>query len=139
MGRSSKGAIIMDKKKTDSLGRKRLPNEDYSQQGGWRQPKHIVWTCKVCSRAWNVTSRSDRYDSKCRQCGTRNSILLRRPNSFYPGRKRVTKFRYYPSAEEAEFVARRRNEQWMRRRTKKGYGTDTFVKAKDLNKKRSDR
>ncbi len=128
-----------DPKKYDPLGRKRLAPEAYAQHGGWRHEQHIVWTCKVCSRAWNVTSKSERYDSKCRQCGTRNSILLRRPNSFYPGRKRVTKFRYYPSAEEAEFVARRRNEQWMRRRTKKGYGTDTFVKAKDLNKKRSDR
>lgn len=125
-----------DPKKTDSLGRNRLPPERYSQSGGSCGAKHIVWTCKVCSRAWNVTSRSYRYDSKCRQCGTRNSILMTRPQSFYPGRKRVTKFSYFPTAEDASWNARLRNEQWMRRRTKKGYGTNTFVTAGELNKKR---
>jgi hypothetical protein len=128
-----------DPKKYDSLGRKRLAPEAYSQHGGWRHEQHIVWTCKVCSRAWNVTSKSERYDSKCRQCGTRNSILLRRPNSYYIGRKRVTKFRFFPTAEDAQFNARLRNEQWMRRRTKRGYGTDTFVKASDLHKKKEGR
>ena len=105
-------------KKTDSLGRKRLEPEQYSQSGGWRKPRHIVWTCKVCSRAWNVSSKSSRYDSKCRQCGTRNSILL-------------------STASDAEWNAKVRNEQWMRRRTKRGYGTNTFVKASELNKKRN--
>lgn len=119
----------------DSLGRKRLSPEKYSQSGGWRRPRHIVWICKVCSRAWNVSSRSSRYDSKCRQCGTRNSILLTTPVSYYPGRKRVTQFRYYSTAEDAEFAARKRNQSWMARRTKKGFGTDTFVKASELNKK----
>jgi len=129
----------MHERNVDSLGRKRLNPEKYSQSGGWRQPRHIVWTCKVCSRAWNVSSKSSRYDSKCRQCGTRNSILLTQPGSFYPGRKRVTKFRYYSTAEDAEFAARKRNQSWMRRRTKKNYGTDTFVKASDLHKKKEDR
>lgn len=122
-------------KKTDSLGRKRLSPERYSQSGGWRQPRHIVWTCKVCSRAWNVSSKSSRYDSKCRQCGTRNSILLTRPGSFYPGRKRVTQFRFFSTAEDAAWNAKVRNEQWMRKRTRRGYGTDSFVKASELNKK----
>lgn len=123
-------------KKTDSLGRKRLNPEAYSQSGGWRQPRHIVWTCKVCSRAWNVSSRSSRYDSKCRQCGTRNSILLTTPQTFYPGRERVTKFTYFSTAEDAEFAARKKNLNWMARKTKKGFGTDTFVKASELNQKR---
>ena len=126
-----------DPKKYDSLGRKRLNPEEYSQSGGWRRARHIVWTCKVCSRAWNVSSKSSRYDSKCRQCGTRNSILLTRPQSFYKGRKRVTKFRYFSTASDAEWNAKVRNEQWMRRRTKRGYGTNTFVKASELNKKRN--
>ena len=139
MGRS---IIMTDKpepKKYDSLGRKRLNPEDYSQSGGWRRPRHIVWTCKVCSRAWNVSSRSSRYDSKCRQCGTRNSILLTTPKTYYKGRERVTRFQYYSTAEDAEFAARKRNQSWMRKRTKKGYGTDTFVKASELNKKKKDR
>jgi len=123
-------------KKTDSLGRKRLEPEQYAQHGGWLPPKHIVWRCKVCSRAWNVSSKSDRYDSKCRQCGTRNSILLRRPNSFYKGRKRVTWFRLFSSSEDAQFYAQKINFNWMRRKTKKGYGTKTFVKASEINKKR---
>lgn len=128
-----------DPKKYDSLGRKRLNPEEYSQSGGWRRARHIVWTCKVCSRAWNVSSKSGRYDAKCRQCGTRNTILLTRPETFYKGRKRVTKFRYYSTAEDAAFHARIRNEQWMRRRTKRGYGTDTFVKASKINKKKEER
>ncbi len=127
-----------DPKKYDSLGRKRLDPQDYSQSGGWRKARHIVWTCKVCSRAWNVSSRSSRYDSKCRQCGTRNSILLTTPQTFYKGRKRVTKFRYYSTAEDAEWAARKRNVEWMRRKTKKGYGTITFVKASRLNLKRDE-
>ena len=127
-----------DSKKYDSLGRKRLDPQDYSQSGGWRKARHIVWTCKVCSRAWNVSSRSSRYDSKCRQCGTRNSILLTTPQTFYKGRKRVTKFRYYSTAEDAEWAARKRNVEWMRRKTKKGYGTITFVKASRLNLKRDE-
>ena len=127
-----------DPKKTDSLGRKRLAPEKYSQSGGWKQPQHIVWTCKVCSRAWNVSSRSDRLDTKCRQCGTRNTILLRRPDSFYSGRKRVTKFRFFPTPGDAEWNARKRNVEWMRRRTKKGYGTITFVPASKLNLKREE-
>jgi hypothetical protein len=126
-----------DPKKTDSLGRKRLSPEKYSQSGGWRQPRHIVWTCKVCSRAWNVASKSSRYDAKCRQCGTRNTILLTRPGSFYPGRKRITQFLMFSTPGDALFYAQSRNEQWMRRRTKKGFGTNTFVKASELNKKRS--
>ena len=127
-----------DPKKTDSLGRNRLPSERYSQSGGNCQAKHIVWTCKKCSRAWNVTSRSYRYDSKCRQCGTRNSILMTRPQSFYPGRKRVTKFQYFPSAEDAAWNAKKRNVNWMKRRTKKGYGKVSFVKASWLNLKRDE-
>jgi hypothetical protein len=128
-----------DPEKYDSLGRKRKAPEDYSQSGGWRTPRHIVWTCKVCSRAWNVSSKSSRYDAKCRQCGTRNTILLTTPKTFYKGRKRVTHFRYYSTPEDAAFHARIRNEQWMRRRTKKGYGTDTFVQASKLNKKKEER
>jgi len=124
-------------KKTDSLGRKRLSPEKYSQSGGWREPRFIVWTCKVCSRAWNVASKSERLDTKCRQCGTRNTILLRRPGSFYLGRKRITKFTMFSTPGDALFYAQSRNEQWMRRRTKKGFGTNTFVKASELNQKRS--
>ncbi|GAG85727.1 unnamed protein product, partial [marine sediment metagenome] len=53
-------------KKTDSLGRPRLAPERYSQHGGRSAQKHFVWFCKRCSRAWNVTSKSNRYDSVCR-------------------------------------------------------------------------
>ncbi len=122
-----------DPKKTDSLGRNRLPSERYSQHGGSVRPKHIVWTCKVCSRAWNVTSKSYRYDSKCRQCGTRNTILLTLPKSYIKSRKRITKFSFYPTAEMAQFIAQKRNQNWMRRKTKSGFGTSTFVKGSELN------
>lgn len=125
-----------DPKKYDSLGRKRLDPQDYSQSGGWRQPRHIVWVCKSCSRAWNVSSKSSRYDSKCRQCGTRNTILLTTPQTYYKGRERVTRFRYFSTPEDAEYHANLHNVNWMRRRTKKGYGTDTFVRASELNKRR---
>jgi hypothetical protein len=128
-----------DPKKHDSLGRKRLDPMDYSQSGGWRQARHIVWVCKVCSRAWNVSSKSGRYDSKCRQCGTRNTISLTNPQTFYKGRERVTKFSYYSTPEDAAYAANRHNVNWIRRRTKRGYGTSTFVKASDLMKKDLDR
>lgn len=136
VGRSIMSRGNPNPKKVDSLGRKRLNPSDYSQSGGWRQPRHIVWTCKQCSRAWNVSSKSSRYDSKCRQCGTRNSILLTTPTSYYKGRERVTQFRYFSTPEDAEFYANKQNVNWMRRRTKLGYGTKTFVKASELNKKR---
>ena len=58
------------------------------------------------------------------------------PTSFYPGRKRVTQFQMFSTPGDALFYAQSRNEQWMRRRTKKGFGTDTFVKASEINKKR---
>lgn len=123
-----------DPKKTDSLGRKRLSPEKYSQSGGWRQPRHIVWTCKVCSRAWNVASKSSRYDAKCRQCGTRNTILMTRPSSYYKSRPRVTHFSYYPDAETAAFEARKYNQRWMQRKVKLQYRESGFVKASNFNK-----
>lgn len=123
-----------DPKKTDSLGRNRLSSERYSQHGGTVRPKHIVWRCKVCSRHWNVTSKSYRYDSKCRQCGTRNSILLTLPKTYVKSRERVTQFQYFPDAETAEFVARKKNLVWMENRIKNQYRDSSFVKASMFNK-----
>lgn len=123
-----------DAKKTDSLGRKRLPKERYSQDGGRSGKKYIVWRCKVCSRAWNVTSKSHRYDSFCRQCGTRNTILMTRPTSYYQARPRVTHFSYYPDAETAAFAARKYNSSWMQRKVKLQYRESGFVKASNFDK-----
>tara|TARA_Y100000015_G_scaffold40367_1_gene45186 strand:- start:77 stop:511 length:435 start_codon:yes stop_codon:yes gene_type:complete len=125
---------MTDSEKYDSLGRKRLAPERYSQAGGWKsKAKHIVWICKHCSRAWNVSSRSSRYDSKCRQCGTRNSILLTTPQTYYQARQRVTKFSEYSHPEDAQFAARKHNHHWMKRRLPK-YDSGSFEKASLLNK-----
>lgn len=121
-------------KKIDSLGRNRLAPERYSQSGGSNRPKHIVWSCKTCSRHWNVTSKSYRYDAKCRTCGTRNTILLTLPGSYYPGRARVTQFQYYPDAQTAAFIARKKNLVWMENRIKKQYRDSSFVRANNFNK-----
>ena len=118
-----------DPKKVDSLGRKRLSAEKYSQAGGWRKARHIVWRCKRCKRAWNVSSKSSRYDAKCRQCGVRNTILLTTPSSFYRGRKRVTTFSYFSTPEDAEFEARRINVNWMKNKLPKNERNTSFVKA----------
>jgi len=121
-------------KKIDSLGRDRLPSERYSQGGGTNKPKHIVWRCKGCSRHWNLTSKSYRYDSKCRQCGIRNTILLTLPKTYVKSRKRVTQFEFFPDAETAEFVARKKNIVWMENRIKKQYRDSSFIKASMFNK-----
>jgi len=123
-------------KKTDSLGRKRLNPEAYSQSGGNYYLRHIVWTCKVCSRAWNVTTKSSRYDSKCRQCGTRNSISLVRRRTLSNTRGRVTFFEEFSHAEDAEIRARILNLAWMKRRTPKYLAQEGFVKASEHMKKR---
>jgi len=120
-------------KKTDSLGRNRLPSERYSQHGGPLRPKHIVWTCKVCSKAWNIKSKSIRYDAKCRFCETRNTIYLTLPKTYYKGRTRVTQFSYFPDAETAAFEAKRRNLQWMQRKVSAQYRESGFVKATLFN------
>ena len=119
---------------TDSLGRNRLPSKRYSQSGGRLRPRHIVWTCKVCSRCWNVTSKAYRYDSKCRQCNTRNSILFTgSKGSWNPTRKRVTQFEFFPSAEEAEYSCIVRNRNWMKKKFKKAYRHAGFVTATHHN------
>ena len=56
------------------------------------------------------------------------------PKTYYKGRKRVTQFEYYPDAETAEFVARKRNSQWMERKVKLQYRNSSFVKASQYNK-----
>lgn len=118
----------------DSLGRDRLPSERYSQAGGSNKPKHIVWRCKVCRRHWNVTSKSYRYDSKCRQCGTRNSILLTLPKTYVKSRRRVTEFEFFPDAETAQFVARKKNLVWMENKVKPQYRSGEFHRASMHNK-----
>jgi len=121
-------------KKYDSLGRNRLPSEDYSQHGGTLRPKHIVWTCKTCSKHWNISSKSLRYDSKCRFCETRNTIYLTQQKTFYKGRTRITQFSYFPDASMAAFEAKRRNLLWMQRRVLAQYRESGFVKATMFNK-----
>jgi len=121
-------------KKTDSLGRNRLEKSRYSQSGGLSKKKFIVYRCKKCFRSWNVASKSHRYDAKCRQCGTRNTILMTLPKTYYKGRSRVTQFEYYPDAETASFMARKRNQLWMQKRIKHQYRDSSFVKASMFNK-----
>jgi len=134
VGRGSIGRGNPNPKKTDSLGRKRLAPEAYSQAGGDYYTRHIVWRCKNCSRAWNLTTRSSRYDSKCRQCGTRNSISLVRRRTLANTRGRVTKFEEYSNPEDAEIYARILNLAWMKARTPKYLAQQGFVKA-NLHKK----
>tara|TARA_Y100000385_G_C13072041_1_gene629521 strand:+ start:511 stop:711 length:201 start_codon:yes stop_codon:yes gene_type:complete len=55
------------------------------------------------------------------------------PKSYIKSRKRITKFSFYPTAEMAQFIAQKRNQNWMRRKTKSGFGTSTFVKGSELN------
>ena len=121
-------------KKIDSLGRKRLAPEAYSQDGGAYYTRHIVWRCKRCSRAWNATTKSKRYDSKCRQCGTRNSISLVRKKTYSNTRDRITKFEQFTLAEDAAFEARRLNARWMHLRTPLFEGQSGFTRATLFNK-----
>jgi len=121
-------------KKYDSLGRNRLPSEDYSQHGGILSPRFIVWTCKMCSKAWNISSKSLRYDSFCRFCETRNTIYLTQPKTFYKGRTRTTKFQYFPDAQSAAFQAAKMNHGWMQRKVGYQYRESGFVKANMHNK-----
>jgi len=121
-------------KKVDSLGRKRLASKAYAQHGGDYYTRHIVWRCKVCSRAWNATTKSKRYDSKCRQCGTRNSISLVRKRTLSNTRNRITKFEQFTLAEDAAFEARRLNARWMMLRTPKFESPGGFSRASLFNK-----
>jgi len=121
-------------KKVDSLGRKRLAPGAYSQEGGSYYTRHIVWRCKQCSRAWNVTTKSKRYDSKCRQCGTRNSISLVRKKTYSNTRDRITKFEQFTLAEDAAFEARRLNARWMHLRTPLFEAQSGFSRASLFNK-----
>jgi len=124
-------------KKIDSLGRIRLPKEEYSQGGGRLSPRYFVWTCKQCSKAWNVRSCSPRYDAKCRGCGTRNSIMFTSGKGvYYQGRERVTKFDYYPNSQEASHAAISHNMKWMKRRIAKCFQDELFTTANLLNKPR---
>lgn len=121
--------------KRDSLGRERRPDWAYSQHGGRSSPKFICWTCKVCSRVWPATSRSDRYDTKCRQCGTRNTIKFTgETGSWIQGRERVTRFLYYPTIQMATRYAIFSNKQWMARRRKMQYNHQGFSTANMLDK-----
>tara|TARA_R110001583_G_scaffold192142_1_gene358353 strand:+ start:1674 stop:2126 length:453 start_codon:yes stop_codon:yes gene_type:complete len=122
-------------KKIDSLGRKRREKEAYAQHGGWKKsPKHFVYQCKSCDRRWPVASRSSRYDAKCRTCGVRNTILLTLPKTYYRGRERVTRFSYYPSAEEAKYHAIKWNKVWMENKVKSQYRSGEFHRASIHNK-----
>jgi len=81
-----------------------------------------------------LTTRSKRYDSKCRQCGTRNSISLVRRKTLANTRGRITKFEEFSLPEDAEIRARILNLAWMRARTPKYLAQEGFVKA-NLHKK----
>lgn len=119
----------------DKLGRNRLPSERYSQHGGRLSPRFFVWTCKVCSKAWNARSCSARYDAKCRHCETRNSILFSTgKGTHYRTRERVTRFEYYPNELEARFVAKKKNLGWMKRRVNPAVRADGFTTATMHNK-----
>lgn len=121
-------------KKIDSLGRKRLAPEAYSQEGGDYYTRHIVWRCKACSKAWNVTTKSRRYDSKCRFCETRNSISLVRRKTLANTRGRKTRFQEFTQAKDAEIHARILNSRWMHLRTPKYETESGFTRATLFNK-----
>lgn len=55
------------------------------------------------------------------------------PKTYYKSRPRVTHFEYFPDAETAEFVARKRNLVWMENRIKLQYRESGFVKASNFN------
>jgi len=55
------------------------------------------------------------------------------PKSYFKSRPRVTYFEYYPDAETAQFVARKRNQVWMENRIKIQYRESGFVKASNFN------